>query len=73
MVVRKGCIPEISFLHIQFGDVFKYKDCLYMKVDMQNRDLSDREQTLAVLIEDGKPMYIKNECLVTPIKCELLV
>ena len=70
MVIRKCCFPETAFLHLQFGDVFKYKDCLYMKVDMQS---SDRKQTLAVSIEDGKPMYIENYISVQPIKCELVV
>lgn len=70
MIVCKGCLQEISFLHLRFGDVFRHKDCLYMKVDMQS---SDKKYTLAVSIEDGKPMYIENEALVIPIRCELNV
>ena len=64
MIVCKGCLQEISFLHLRFGDVFRHKDCLYMKVDMQS---SDKKYTLAV------SMYIENEALVIPIRCELNV
>ena len=70
MVIRKGCLPPTSLLNIEFGEAFDFNNCIYLKVDIHQ---ADKTKTTAISLGSGEPMAFKNDEIVIPVKCELVL